>query len=165
MFLIHKKKIVVDGITYKTAEHAFQAAKFDDMEYRKFISEASTPNKAYILGKQKIGGGYKWRTDLNPIIQSALDKGVKIRPDWEDVKVDVMINILRCKFQQDLHCLEVLLATDGQPLVEYSPRDLYWGNGGAKNNGLNMLGQCLMNIRSEFINNTNITTIHLTTMI
>ena len=54
-------------MTYPTVEHAYQAAKTLDEDGRKAILEAPTPGKAKRMGRK-----------------------VRMRPDWEDVKLSVM---------------------------------------------------------------------------
>lgn len=70
------------------------------------------------------------------------------RPDWDDVKVDIMREILRAKVQQHEYVRRKLLATGERELVENSWRDPFWGWGPNKN-GLNILGKLWMEIRSE----------------
>lgn len=144
---------VYQNIRYPTSEHAFQAAKFDypgsserSKEYAKIISQQSTPNKARILALQKIGGGYKWRTDLNPIITEYSD--VLLRPNWDGVKVKVMHDILTAKFTQCKQCQDTLFATGDRYIAEASPRDNLWGTG-KDGTGQNYLGRLLMMIRDE----------------
>lgn len=137
-----------NGIIYKSSEHAFQAAKYlhskasiQNINYSEIIRKASTPNISRILGLQKISGGYKWRTKLNEIIKQSIADGVKIRDDWDIIKVELMQDILLHKFTQNEHCKQLLLMTGNKILVENSPRDEFWGP------PLNMLGKILMNIR------------------
>lgn len=65
-------KVMLDGEEYPTTEHAYQAAKFLDQDRRKAIQEASTPALAKKMGR-----------------------GKDLRPDWEDVKLFVMEDLLR----------------------------------------------------------------------
>lgn len=44
----------------------------------------------------------------------------------------------------------MLVSTAGSVLVEASPHDLFWG-GGRDGEGLNYLGRLLMQLRSEFL--------------
>ncbi|KAL6067985.1 NADAR domain-containing protein (Fragment), variant 3 [Balamuthia mandrillaris] len=81
--------LVIDGQEWKTTEHYFQAHKFlspnaslECKEYAALVASQSTPNKAAVLARQRTGGGYKWRTDLNPIIQEYLDKGTSIHSSF-----------------------------------------------------------------------------------
>lgn len=71
-----------------------------------------------------------------------------IRPDWDDVKVLKMKNILRAKVKQHEYVRTKLLKTGNRELVENSWRDNFWGWGKNKN-GLNMLGKLWMEIRKE----------------
>ena len=94
----------VDGITYPTVEHYFQAQKTLDIDERRKIATASTPGKAKRLGRQ-----------------------VKLRPDWEEVKDEVMKAGLRIKFSNPV-LREKLLNTGDESLEEGNWwHDNYWG--------------------------------------
>lgn len=144
----HATPVVINGIKYATTEHYFQAMKFmgpnatsRELEYSRLIASQNTPNKAKILAGQKVKGGYKWRTDLNPIIQQYQD--VVIRSDWEEVKYNVMRAAVMNKFLQNP---DVLLSTGDAVLVEASPKDYIWGIG-KDGSGKNALGIILMETR------------------
>jgi ribA/ribD-fused uncharacterized protein len=121
-------------------------ASVDSLAYATHIQQASTPNQSRVLATQKTGGGYKWRTDLNPLIQTYKEKGVTVRTDWEDVKDQVMKEVLLCKYARDEHCRQVLIGTGDRPLVEHTSRDSYWADGG-DGEGQNKLGLLLMEVR------------------
>ncbi|HEY9459249.1 MAG TPA: NADAR family protein [Paralcaligenes sp.] len=70
------------------------------------------------------------------------------RPDWDDAKVGVMLNILRAKADQHEYVKRKLLATGNRHLVENSWRDDFWGWGPNKD-GQNMLGKLWMTIRRD----------------
>ncbi len=70
------------------------------------------------------------------------------RPDWDDVKVGIMRDILRAKADQHEYVRRKLLATGDRELVENSWRDDFWG-WGANRDGQNMLGKLWMEIRTE----------------
>jgi len=70
------------------------------------------------------------------------------RPNWDDVKVDVMRNILRAKTGQHEYVRHKLLQTGDRDLIEDSWRDDYWG-WGPNRDGQNMLGKLWMEIRAE----------------
>lgn len=70
------------------------------------------------------------------------------RPDWDEVKVDVMRQILRAKADQHEYVKRKLLATGDRELIENSWRDTYWGCG-EHGDGRNMLGKLWMEIRAE----------------
>ena len=126
-----KVDINVDGV-WPTSEHYFQGAKFMNIdalhdEYVEEIRLCSTPGKAFILGRMKIGGGWKWRTDLNDIIKKY--NNVKMRVDWDDVKDDIMRFIVGEKFKNPV-LKKKLLSTGDRVLIEHTSRDSYWGDGG-----------------------------------
>lgn len=116
-------------ITYKsevwpTAEHAYQAEKFNDPVVRKAIREAATPGKAKRMGK-----------------------AIPMRADWDEVKVQAMMSILLCKFMQHPDLLEKLKATGEQELVEGNDwHDTFWGV--CQGKGQNNLGKILMRLRT-----------------
>lgn len=70
------------------------------------------------------------------------------RPDWDDLKADVMRNILRAKVAQHEYVRRKLLATNDRELVENSWRDDFWG-WGPNEDGRNMLGKLWMEVRAE----------------
>lgn len=70
------------------------------------------------------------------------------RPDWDEVKVDVMRGILRAKARQHEYVRRKLLETGDRELVENSWRDDFWG-WGPNRDGKNMLGKLWMGIREE----------------
>ena len=112
-----------DG-TYPTVEHAFQASKTDDLAERAHVRAAPTP-----AGAKKRG------------------KKVRLRPDWETVKVSIMEGLVRQKFA-DPALREQLLATGDEELVEINTwNDRFWGV--CKGKGQNNLGKILMKVRAE----------------
>ncbi|WP_313913956.1 NADAR family protein [Tahibacter sp.] len=118
-------RIHLDGKSWPTSEHYFQAQKFHDPAYRERIRTARSPMDAANLGR---------------------DRKQKLRPDWESVKVEVMRNAVRAKFSQHAELTALLLATGDAKLVEHTANDAYWGDGG-DGRGRNMLGQVLMQVR------------------
>jgi N-glycosidase YbiA len=148
--------VAYNGNLYPSSEHAYQAAKFDYegsaeacAEYMEVIRGAATPNIARELANQTIKGGYPWRTALNPIIERYAQRGVRINPHWDDIKVGVMECILRAKFNNgDLRTL--LHNTGDRTIIEDSPRDSFWGRG-KDGDGHNTLGKLLMKIRNTAV--------------
>lgn len=117
----------IDGHWYRTSEHYFQAMKFEDEEYQEKIRETKSPMIAARLGRSRK---------------------VKIRDDWEEVKVDVMRTAVRAKIHEHDELQELLLGTGEEPLIEAAARDYFWGVG-KDGTGLNWLGKILMEVRSE----------------
>jgi len=123
-----KFSIELDGKRWPTSEHYFQAQKFDDPGYREQIRTAKSPMIAARLGRSRK---------------------VKLRRDWESVKVEIMRTAVRAKFLQHDELRTLLLSTAAAKLVEHTVNDDYWGDGG-DGSGRNMLGQILMQVREEF---------------
>lgn len=120
----------VDGQFYRTSEHYFQVMKFEDEAYREKIRETKSPMIAARLGRSRK---------------------VKIREDWEEVKVDVMREALQAKFAEHAELRELLLSTGDEPLVEAAARDYFWGVG-KDGTGQNWLGKLLMELREQLQN-------------
>ena len=116
--------IAFEGHSYRTVEHAFQAAKtLDEDERRRIRNEPDA-------------GGAKRR-----------GKHATLREDWEQIKVGVMRDLLRQKFGTD-PLRSRLLKTGKSKLVEGNWwGDRFWGVCDGK--GENHLGKLLMEIREE----------------
>ena len=56
--------------------------------------------------------------------------------------------VLRAKFSQHTHLMQLLLDTGGAQLVEDSPHDAFWGIG-RDGTGKNQLGLLLQEIRAD----------------
>jgi ribA/ribD-fused uncharacterized protein len=119
--------IRLDGKLWRTSEHYFQAQKFTDETHQEKIRKTASPMIAARLGRDRT----------NPL-----------RPDWEAVKDDVMRKAVRAKFTQHDDLRQILLGTGDATLVEHTPNDSYWGDGG-DGSGRNMLGRILMEVRAE----------------
>lgn len=124
----------IDTILFPTMEHYFQASKASNQEDYLFIANAPTPGDAKRYGRHTY-----------------------LRPDWEEVKDNVMLIGLRKKFT-DPELRNLLLATGDEELVEGNYwHDNEWGNctcPRCKNiPGKNKLGKLLMQVREEIKNN------------
>ena len=75
---------------------------------------------------------------------------VTLRPDWNDVKYDVMIDALTAKFGNNMKLKEILVSTGDALIYEDSPYDKVWGTGerGGVGKGQNLLGKALMQVRA-----------------
>lgn len=120
--------LVWQNILWPTSEHAFQAAKTLDWQSRINIANLPTPGQAKRAGKT-----------------------LTLRPDWDDIKYDIMHDIVRCKFIQNLDLAQALLATGDAHLEEgNSWNDRIWGVCPVgSGNGKNWLGKILMDVRAE----------------
>jgi ribA/ribD-fused uncharacterized protein len=112
------------GQSWPTAEHAYQASKAIHPEHRDAIRNARTPGEAKRFGRQ-----------------------IPLRAGWDQVKHDVMHEILRAKFSDPQ--LRLWLLATGDALLEEGNTwgDTYWGT--VNGVGANHLGQLLMVVRTE----------------
>lgn len=119
------------GLTFKSVEHAYQAAKSVTMADMELIRNALTAGASKRLGRK-----------------------IQMRPDWERVKIALMMNFLRQKFSSQPR-KDQLLSTGNHELIEGNTwGDTFWGVCDGK--GENWLGKCLMHIRKELIEFDNI---------
>lgn len=118
--------IILDGLMYPSAEHAYQAQKYLDRAECQAIGRLPTPD----LAKQYAR------------------KNGAIREEWECTKIHSMLLVLRAKFFQNLELRAKLVHTGEMTLVEEN----WWGDrfwGVVKGEGLNHLGTLLMQVRHE----------------
>lgn len=148
----------VNGITWRTSEHFYQAMKYQHNEiFMHMIRNCDTPGKVFALANQrKSQFSSKWKVNKNiygdltvdQAIDESLKLGFSIRPDWNEIKDSVMLYVVREKFKQNMSLRNILVSTGNAHLVEDSPRDSYWGVG-KNRDGQNKLGLILMQVRSE----------------
>lgn len=106
---------------YPCVENAFQAAKTSDHEVQRRL------------------------TELSPDDAAAYGRMVPLRPDWEEVKLDVMTSLLALKFEIPV-LRRRLIASAPKELVNLNWwGDRYWGR--VKLQGENHLGRLLMELR------------------
>lgn len=118
--------VMLNGVRYRTVEHAFQAAKTMDRAQRYDIETAATPRDAKGMGKR-----------------------VLLRPDWEEVKLEVMHMLLQQKFESPVLKAK-LLATWPRELIEGNTwSDCFYGMDSRTWVGQNHLGRMLMAIRAQ----------------
>ena len=119
-------EVVLDGLKYPTVEHAYQAAKTMSLASRLVIRAAGTAGMAKSLGRR-----------------------VAIRDGWDNVKIDVMRDLLRQKFERKVY-QDALFATGEAELIEGNTwGDTFWGV--CRGLGENHLGKLLMDIRSGYL--------------
>lgn len=156
-FWVHQVPLEDGGVSYQSSEHIFQSKKFVypgalplSKEYGKtVVARAASPFEAKVLGGMQPAGRGR-ALHLNSIMKRYKADGVKLRPNWDSIRLDVMRETLMIKFTQDLVCRQVLLSTRGCHLEEDSPYDKFWGTGG-NGSGSNHLGKLLVAIREEFL--------------
>lgn len=129
-------KIVYDGFTFTSVETTFQAAKCAERTDR-LQFQYLEPVKAKRIGRQ-----------------------IKLRNDWEQVKLSILTEFIRLKFTGNPELLSKLLATGDALLVEKNTwHDNFYGDckcDRCRNKpGKNHLGQILMKIRDEMLNSSS----------
>jgi ribA/ribD-fused uncharacterized protein len=111
----------------KSNEHYYQAEKAQWPDERLWVLDAPTPGLAKKRGRK-----------------------VALRPDWDEIKDEVMLRLLRRKFK-NAGLARLLLATQDADLIEGNHwGDTYWGVCGGI--GENKLGKLLMQVRRELEN-------------
>lgn len=119
-------KIVAQGKTWPSTEHLFQASKSTDPRDWERIRSLLTPSQAKRAGRN-----------------------LKLRPEWDQKKIQFMYKIVKMKFDQHPPLKKLLLATGKEELIEGNNwGDTFWGQ--VNGQGQNMLGRILMKIRAEY---------------
>ena len=122
--------IYLKGQDWLTVEHYYQAQKFVgsvDEQLIDLIRASETPQQAAKLGREPSR---------------------QLRPDWEEVKTEIMREAVFTKFIAHADIQAILLSTGDRLIVEDSPTDYYWGCG-CDRTGQNHLGKILMSVRLE----------------
>lgn len=126
-----------DQIVYRSAEHAYQAAKSVDWSDRIEIANTQHPRDA-----KKLGSTFT------------------LRPRWEQLKYGIMLEIVRSKFDLNPMLMQKLIATYPHKLIEGNDwHDNTWGichcdectmyRREGWDQGKNMLGRILQHVRFE----------------
>lgn len=117
---------------FPTVEHAYQAEKTLSDVHRVQIQECKTPGEAKKLGRI-----------------------VPLKPNWEQIKLSVMRELVLNKFSTHEELKNKLLETGDQNLIEGNTwGDKYWGMCLNTFEGENHLGRILMDIR-KFLRRQN----------
>lgn|SRR5574343_250905 len=82
--------VILDGIIYPSVEHAYQSAKSDNSEWKQTCS-----NRNNSSGKIK-----------------KLSRTVKLQTDWDEIKNQIMFELLKQKFKQEPFKTLLLETTD-----------------------------------------------------
>ena len=122
--------LVLDAVKWRSVEHYYQAAKYEDAAVVKRVREAKTPFDARKAGQ---------------------DRSLVVRGDWEEVKMAVMRRALEAKFSQNRKLRKMLVATGAEELVHESGSDRFWGRD-REGMGENRLGVMLMEVRDSLEN-------------
>lgn len=117
-------QIEFQGLVFPSVEHAYVASKTENASKRRMVAALPSAGDAKRYGRS-----------------------FKLRDDWEDVKLGLMLDFLRKKFHTE-YLADKLVATAPRILIEGNRwGDTFWGmcNGVGQNN----LGKLLMQVRDE----------------
>ena len=119
-------KIIFEGIEYPSIEHAYMSAKSDSMEWK-----SKCADKNITAGKIK-----------------RLSHTISLKADWDDIKLDVMTEVIDQKFNQEP--FNTLLLDTGDKYIQEGNRhnDTFWGFCLETNKGENNLGKLIMEKRN-----------------
>ena len=122
-------KVEWNGYLYASLEEAYQAASFmgSNEELVEKVKKSHSADEA-----QRI----------------AYANRDKQRTDWNEVKLEIMEELLRLKVEQNPYVKKKLLQTENYLIVEDSPKDSFWG-WGPNRDGENQLGKLWMKLREE----------------
>jgi ribA/ribD-fused uncharacterized protein len=125
---LYKAPIMFQFINFSCSEAAYQFGKPKDYAVASWLVNAPKPHLCAAAAHALL----------------AFD----IKPEWNQIKVDRMKNVLIAKFEQNPDLMKKLFETGNATLIEDSKTDAFWGVG-KKGNGKNMLGVLLMDVRAE----------------
>lgn len=159
---LFERKVVVDHVVYRTAEHAYQVAALKNEQLRDWVASAPTGRHcALVMHRAMIP---VW--DFVPGWTA-----VKLNKRWQrpsSMQLERMRKVLTAKFTQHADLAEILINTGDKTLVEFTRGtdqiSMIWGCGkhceendrwDAENpkHGGNWLGRLLMELRSKLLAN------------
>ena len=150
--------ILMMGYTAGQHSTAKQSRKEIELAAAKLVEDKQGEDKASILSSDTVLVPQiqeKIRQIASPI-DAALEgrnRQNPLRPDWEEIKDEVMLQALRMKFSQNPEIAKELLATGDTIIIENTRNDAYWADEG-DGSGKNKLGLLLKQVREELKNST-----------
>jgi len=124
-------ELEVEGETFKTFEHAYQASRIKPGPERDAIKGAKSPMDAWRVGQ-------KYKNNAELLVEY-----------WD--KDTVVEELFRAKLAQHPDIAKVLEASDSRELLKVYPTDYYWGTG-TDGSGENKMGKLWMKLRHELNN-------------
>lgn len=122
--LVHNNRL------WPSVEHAYQALKTLDLSQQELIRHAKHAGIAKKLGK-----------------------AVKLQPNWDNIKDQLMYELVWKKFRQNPDLAKLLLETNNEELQEGNWwGDTHFGVDIHTGFGYNILGKILMNVRFNYKN-------------
>lgn len=135
-------KVTLDGVDYPSVENAYQAAKLN------------IPNNLILTNIIRTDNGFDTCTAKQ---SKRLGRKVILRDDWDEIKDDIMYDLVKQKFSRNTKLKSMLMSTGDRELVEGNWwHDNYWGDCSCSKcydiEGKNKLGKILMRVRDELKN-------------
>ena len=135
----HPCNVILDGEVYPSTEHAYQAAKtLNPREREKFRYAGVAPKDAKRMGR-------------------ALKDSGKQRPDWTEVNIGIMRDLLMQKFYPTILRRKLLCTFTAELIEGNNWHDCFYGvcDGTCKQGphepfGENILGKLLMEVRTYY---------------
>lgn len=109
-----------------TNEHRFQAAKTLNPAEQQLVLNAADAKEAKTLGHT-----------------------ITMRPDWDEIKLETMLQLLRTKFSNPTLAKKLDDTGDAELIEGNRWNDTYWGVNIETGEGQNNLGKLLMKVRAE----------------
>lgn len=120
-------EIELDGGKYPSVEHAYMSAKSDSAEWKRFCAD-----------RNNSAGDVKRKS-----------RTIKLKPNWEHVKLEVMGNCIAQKFSKDPYKSKLLATGDVHIQEGNRWNDKFWGVCLKTNKGQNHLGKLIMSVREK----------------
>lgn len=118
-----------EGKVYPSVEHAYVAAKSTDETFREYCTDIKT----------------------HPAEVKQAGKEIPLRPDWDEVKEGVMMHLLKEKYNQEPYKTQLIETKDTYIQEGNWWGDKVWGYCFKTNEGDNLLGIMIMEIRRKLI--------------
>ena len=118
------------GKLWPTSEYVYQSERFADEAIKEKIRNMRSSHEAFRFAQE--------------------NKHLQVS-NWGDIKIEIMKEILREKVRQHPYVRKKLIDSGDRELIEDSWRDDFWG-WGANKDGVNQLGKCWMEVRTEVTN-------------
>ena len=138
-----KYRILSDrSVGVATAEHAYQAAKFESETTHRRVALVTAAERA--LGEKFDGIASK------NLAHEFAEVGEPFRPNWDNIKLGVMQEVVQRKFIANPDIRDQLAATGDTPIIEGNNwGDSFWGVDLATGEGENHLGRILEVVRTK----------------
>jgi ribA/ribD-fused uncharacterized protein len=118
-------RVIFEGLEFDSVEAAYVAAKTKDINLRKAVQKLRTSGECKRFGRS-----------------------IDLRHDWNDVRIDIMTNLIRQKFALGSELAAKLISTNSAEIIEgNSWNDTFWGV--CRGKGENNLGKIIMMVRDE----------------